>query len=821
MTTSSSRGRTCAVIVALLSLLIVTGPGCRRSSEQSSNTRSFVGSMPTSPAPERPIEFDTSEGKAYLKAYYELPLMREWYQTLEAPPPLNDSIELSQRSAVDLRLLRNELFARNGYLFKQAELRAYFNQFPWYQPIFDVDSFRVRLNRRERAFLLKIEAEEERQRRERYVTIDDRPMVNVDHVVNLIQFDRPDTAILAAVADHNFCIVPAEHAQLFAVYDQNQYEYFPNFITADLILQLLHKYSSRLIEGAEDQVLMPSLDRMLSRLHRKAVATGKQVRDPRIAASARWAETYLAIARTLLTGDTIAVPGRYALWYRDEVRRCMAEQPNASEMLGVNPFDYSAFKPRGNYARSPESQRYFRCVSWLNHAPFALQDPVVAGAAILIAEWLHVDPACRADFDIFHRVIGLFAGSEDHGSIASITKLLSGASSVPAGASWPDRISEIRRRLPSVAQDKILPVWSSDAARAANELKHVLFFGGRYSFDAEIFSRIVRINPDGPNRPFPKALDLFAVFGNNTARSILLNEEQEAKNWPAYPESLEVLTKAFSHVASWNDDFYQRSIATLLAMLRPPPTDGPLFMRTDLWQRKTLNTALAAWAEVKHDLILYSEQPYAAEAGEGGGPPPPLHLSYVEPNVPLWEAILEQLELQRTTLKKLGAFDERLEHVSREIEDLVRSLLKISKKELSGAPVTDEEFDKLSWIGGRVEGLTLSILQTDHMPEREKHVALVADVYGFNGTFLHAAVGNVDEIYVVAEINGLPYLTRGATFSYYEFVHPGRLTDEQWTNKVRAGQTPEPPTWVQPLRVKGRSIRSKPGLSTYEFMEHN
>jgi hypothetical protein len=37
-------------------------------------------------------------------------------------------------------------------------------------------------------------------------------------------------------------------------------------------------------------------------------------------------------------------------------------------------------------------------------------------------------------------------------------------------------------------------------------------------------------------------------------------------------------------------------------------------------------------------------------------------------------------------------------------------------------------------------------------------VALVADVYQYNGEYLEEAVGMVDEIYVVAEINGKPYL---------------------------------------------------------------
>ncbi|MCS2582582.1 DUF3160 domain-containing protein [Bacteroides sp. BFG-551] len=41
----------------------------------------------------------------------------------------------------------------------------------------------------------------------------------------------------------------------------------------------------------------------------------------------------------------------------------------------------------------------------------------------------------------------------------------------------------------------------------------------------------------------------------------------------------------------------------------------------------------ASWAELKHDAILYGEQPMAAECG-GAGPPDPIVVGYVEPNLP-------------------------------------------------------------------------------------------------------------------------------------------------------------------------------------------
>lgn len=37
-------------------------------------------------------------------------------------------------SGSELRIMRNAIYARHGYIFKSADLRRYFSQFDWYEP---------------------------------------------------------------------------------------------------------------------------------------------------------------------------------------------------------------------------------------------------------------------------------------------------------------------------------------------------------------------------------------------------------------------------------------------------------------------------------------------------------------------------------------------------------------------------------------------------------------------------------------------------------------------------------------------------------------
>ena len=42
--------------------------------------------------------------------------------------------DISSLNKADLRLLRNIIYARHGYIFKSDDLKIYFSQYPWYSP---------------------------------------------------------------------------------------------------------------------------------------------------------------------------------------------------------------------------------------------------------------------------------------------------------------------------------------------------------------------------------------------------------------------------------------------------------------------------------------------------------------------------------------------------------------------------------------------------------------------------------------------------------------------------------------------------------------
>jgi len=787
------------------------------------------------------IAITLTEDKSQLAKLYQRPDIKEYYagegpggdeelpKHHATPPPLDFNQHLTDKSYLALLLLRNELYARNGYCFMNSTVRAYFDKRAWYRPVWEDDTYNdkgevtakavpiaVPLNKQEAAFAAKIHAQEVALLAHRVASQGGYPMLGLDFVVN--QREEPFTlAMRPVLARHNFVIVPTREEQLFYIYDQNEYSYTPNFVTTDLILQLLHKYLNGILNDVEEVRLAPIVAQMLRQGTTQAQALATRSQNPAAREAAEWAAAYYAIGRNLLTGSSAPIAGAYADQVATEVALGTAANGKVSAFLQDSLFQYGSMKPRGLYTRNDTTRRYFRTVKWLNTAPVFLDSDDGLLHAVALAKALTANPQATQGFANLTHVLDVLVGDEDNRSLTHLLRILkadyAGQSLDQLAA--PATLARLRRQLVAAGTDRIRPKGASGVATVALERPTLLFTAGRYTFDAEILSRLTEVLKPQPKRPFPKGLDAFAAFGNRTAEDILLNHYQEATRWPAYPDTLRAVQKQFAGYTSWDQNLYTKTMQALLGLNAPSPDPSPpYFARTPAWQRRNLSTALGGWAELKHDLLLYTEQPMGAEmGGGGGGPPPPHHLGYVEPNQPFWDRAVALLAFQNQALHRLHANTPHLDSLNKDLSRLVVKLQKLAKKEVAHQKLTIEEMNDLTSIGGQVEELTLRTLKlqsTDPLPDRERHVGVVADVYAYNEDVLEEAVGTADALFVVVDINGVPVLARGAIFSYYEFTSNTRLTDEEW--RIQLAKQPQPrPTWLRDLIVPVPALNKSVG----------
>ncbi|MBO2010794.1 DUF3160 domain-containing protein [Hymenobacter negativus] len=779
------------------------------------------------------VPVQLTEDKGELAKIYARPYIKEYYEgygeTSEgeipkrAPLPAFDYNQpLAGKSYLDLMLLRNTLYARNGYCFMNATLRRYFDKTAWYTPLWDegTDSagvvtapklIPVPLNKQEVAFEQKVLALETKLQAGRLTKQGGFSMINPDFITNQREFLLPP-ALLSTLTRSNFAVVPTREEQLFYLYDKGEYAFTPAFVTTDLFLQLLHKYLNGILSDVEEKRLGPIVADMLRQGNAQARTLAQQSQLPAAHDAAEWAAAYYAVGHELLTGQAAQVPATYATDARTEVTEATAAAGKGSVLLQDSLFQYQALKPRGMYTRNDTTKRYFRTVKWLNSAPVFLDSDAGLLRAVALAKALAGNPAATRGFQRFTQVLDVLAGDEDNRSLTNLLKLL--GSPAYAGKTLdqlatPAVLAQLRPALLATGTDRIRPKGVTAHAQDALDRPTLLFTAGRYTFDAEILSRLTEVL--NRKRPFPKGLDVFATFGNHTAQDVLLSHYHEAAQWPAYPDTLRQLQKQLAKAPVWDRNLYTKTLQTLLSLNAPAPaTVGtPLFARTPAWQKRNLSTALGGWAELKHDLLLYSEQPMAAEMGDGGGgPPEPIILAYVEPNLPFWEAALGLLAFQDQALTRLKVNTEHLSGLNKEMREKITKLRTIAQQELRGEKVSTDYMAEMAQIGGWAEQLTFNILKTDRLPDRERHVGVVADVYAFNAEVLEEAVGAVDALYTVVDINGTTVVAVGPVFSYYEFRSQSRLTDEEWQAKLNTSPPPRP-TWLQELLVPVAKLNTK------------
>lgn len=752
---------------------------------------------------------------------------------------IDTQMDLSKLNLAELRAIRNAFAARQGYPFKDATLRALYNTTTWYNDALWNTSekeettgkkFSPRYTKEQLAFTERIRAREAELRKLNFKPVNGKKVVNMDNLINPFQLKEFDSKLYNMLGRNGFAIVPAEHNQLFHVYEKNDYADFPSFVTTDLYLQLFHLYFDCVLRDVEEKHL-DSLMIVFSSQMEAEMKTLTSSQDAEIKAAAEFGQAWFAVASWLFSHDkapasaaTLNVPEAYKKMVMEEITKAIDAENGYSDMLEYFPteemFGYSLFRPRGHYTRSKVCSRYFRGMMWLQTAHFGTNKPSKMKQIALIANVFNQQPKLRAIYNKVSEPITYLMGTPDNVTLIQVANRIK-EMGLPI-----EQLLSSRKEMANLTKDieEIAKRQMRIELKKTRGSKYVVdIMPQRYQPDAEAL--IATTDQDSPVslRPCPKGLDWMAVMGLPGAERILIDELKEAQKWADFPKALTTARKKAA-TTPWDACVANQWMYTLLS-LGDTAQSLPYFMQSPQWQKKNLNTALASWAELKHDAILYAKQPMLAECGDGG-PEPPVVKGYVEPNVKFWEKAIALVTRMDKVLTTYNLQTEKAKAVYERIKEMAEFCRDISKKELNGGKITDEEYNQIEIIGSTVENISLELVSEDNemlqgwsdVVSTDKKVAVVADVFTASGEnvaidnkcVLYEGVGPAYEIYVVVEIDGSLYLTRGAVLSYREFTRllsDPRMTDEEWQEELKKSPTGGTPSWMKEIiaPVKGMS----------------
>ncbi|MBN2102795.1 DUF3160 domain-containing protein [bacterium] len=664
---------------------------------------------------------------------------------------------------------------------------------------------------------------------------------DLSNVLNLSNFNLTEDQISKLKANH-FVVTPATQSnkqihfnEMFDLYCEARELGIPVFVTTDAMLHSFHLCFDHILKTCEEERFFSQLNELLDALWGKTWEQYNTATEAAVRKALFRNLDYLLVSSQLLVEKKFVadpLPGGH---YFEEITLIQeAAGFNTSPIFSSGDFnyqeDYSQYKPRGHYTKSDSLEDYFRSMMWLGRMTFGCTNSdtysqTMTLSAILLTQAissLEINGRPAADIwdDIYQPTV-FFVGKSDD---INFTQYLNIAYDV-YGKSFPidepDMFGD---------QDKLMDFLQAtenlDAAAITypgQPDKGFRFMGQRFIPDSWILDELVYNKI--PDRYMPTGLDIMTVLGP---------EKEAGQEWayqyvpeddkanPYYVAKLDTLKKAFQEypAETWAQNAYWNWLYCLMPLLTEFGEGYPYFMQTDAWRDKDLFAALASWAELRHDTILYAKQSGTETTGMQYPLSAALVQGYVEPNPYAFARLAALADFMIEGLRSKNLLFEEFRMTLESFSDLAAGFKTIAEKELTSEPLTQYEYQMIFNVGNRLykivtfnfeaSGPTPWDVDNDPMP-------VIADVHTdlstYPGVILEEGVGYPYAVYVLCNIAGRIVLTKGAGYSYYELTRPvpeGRLNDEEWRDMLDNGSAPDMPEWSCHF-ICGQDDESKAG----------
>jgi len=645
---------------------------------------------------------------------------------------------------------------------------------------------------------------------------------------------------LARLAKRGFVITEEHPFPSFAYgYASIYLEDLPVYVSADSILNAVHRSYEGILAALEQGALSRDLDALLAGMHRR-LAERPAGADATALADA---DLYLGVARSLLQGARVRlVAGGSSTELEHLVSLAeAATQPADIELFGVrrDGEDFSQFSPRAHYADTEELSRYFRAMMWLGRVDLRMLEVQSDGtevfhrrqlqSALLLRDLLGDEE--RERYARIDRTLAAFVGEPDYMVLSDLDRFLGdlGITGRAELANFTD--AELAQALVAggygiqrISSHIMLNGVGSELPRP----RSFALLGQRYVLDSHVFSNVVfdRVNGD-PTHPrlMPSPLDAaFAAFGNDQAGA-LLDPELRAYAKTGYPSALAQMRLLSDEHP---DRYWQSSLYTLwldaIRQLSPRATSAAsdaqsLFpvAKTEAWGRRLLATQLGSWSELRHDTILYAKQSYT------GGATCDFPDAYVDPYPRFFEALTAYAVRGAELIASLGLDDApdglgaRVREYFMLVAEVSGQLRAIAEYERSGSELTPQMLDFIN------DAVVVGEAGCEYSPEvrsgwykklffapeqAAEQAPAVADVHTqpmdatgtVVGRVLHVGTVMPQLMVVIAEGCSGPRAYAGLASTYREKITENfkRLDDEAWLY-ANTGQPQVP--WMRDLVV--------------------
>jgi len=465
---------------------------------------------------------------------------------------------------------------------------------------------------------------------------------------------------------------------------------------------------------------------------------------------------------------------------KDEFDKVTASQGISRSAILPETIDYSQFRVRGNYTRSPALGHYFQTVRYAGTVLFAVKESGSTGIeakdadqltaqALQLASWISGSPKTAAAYKNYVHQTGLLFGDPDDLILEDLLAV-STIKGTPEQRAALLQSARKNGRQPQVIGGIVDLAKLEPGVTAQDALTGWRIFPQRRSPDGAAFQQLIFPNAGdylGKKQPlsmdtingkqvkaFPLALELPALLGLQSAIKML--DSTDDRNYQGYEAAFKKaqhLLTTSPQPTSWLPAFQQ------LVGIKTDSSEAAEQLTT---------TALAYWTRNRHRSLLYEKQTYTPVV-KSVAIAAPRTTAYLEPATALYKALIAQTQALAPALKPATVVA---------LQDTLNRCVAISQKETAGTALATPDIAFLNDI----DQSFMKIAKREDSP-------VVVDVHT-----------NPSSRQVLEEAVGYPTLVefkhgsdtlRGARLTHFEFRQPmdQRMTDEEWQVKAR--------TWKQ------------------------
>ena len=660
------------------------------------------------------------------------------------------------------------------------------------------------------------------------------PLAGYDHITPAVQKDIKTLGLaFQSVSPHEYELSGENPDDMISLYRKlNNYgSITPVFVTTDFAAHANHLIFSRTLQFIEEEYLFPQLVRLTEEYIKEIEEKKNQMPESVYNICILYFQTakaLLALAPDKISGvdyfgtieyknvDEASVLERFPAQIAAEINK----MNNASgiDNSSVFPFlseDYSQYKVRGHYTKNGVLGSYFRALMWYGRINFNLGGEGnikeyalrMAPAALFITDITESSPNIKNLWrSLFDPVTELIGVSDDISFIelAPLWDKIKGAG-FNQWYSDPEKLEKFITveysglRPPSISGFSLVD-GPYDGDPSYQDRKPPLgwrLFGQRYTLDNEIHHKVSPpryYNVEAP-RHMVQGLDIMKVFGSVTA-DWLLSKSDYPKH-QGLEDILNSIQKDLDKLTSdyWMSTYYANNLYQIKSLAVFEKGTGFYFTERPGWNIKAMNSAHGAWAELRHDTILYVKQSYAEMGGGREEPtfrtkplPEPVH--YLEPNIPFWNTCVTAFKKLHEILSKYDYLDNTTDRALKGMQQLYEKAEEISMLETEDKEVSRSNLNWISRIANELSYRVMSYEKGNIIEDKNTlRMALAADVFtnAETGMVLETAVGIPYRLYIpLNDGQGGKRIAIGYGFSYYEFSQhiSNRLNNEEWKEIV-------------------------------------